>query len=226
MIYGILDGDLITKPYTMEPRMVFVMTKLGKVVPPKITQMRAILAQSIKPYEYGLIDAGSKTTGGDFLAKIWGIIISLPCGVALISEELRTNTKLNIFYEIGLMQAIGKETLIIKTTKSKVPSDFVRTEYIDFDGDEADLEKRIQSYMTHLTEKVDYYTQIADNLGNNPFGRIDYLRRAYLLSGNKKLLLSAEETAHTVYTTLVESKIVSARSREGTWAALGISPVE
>ncbi|KHE92080.1 MAG: hypothetical protein SCABRO_02131 [Candidatus Scalindua brodae] len=53
--------------------------------------------------------------------------------ISVIDETMSSDTLCNIFYEVGLMHALGKEAIVIKTKDAKVPSDFVRTEYVRFD---------------------------------------------------------------------------------------------
>jgi len=105
------------------------MTKIGKPIPNEVKNIRTTLSKYLKKETINEIDADSYITGKDFLIKIWDNIISVPLGIAVITEELSQRTLENIFYEIGLFQALGKETLIIKTKETSVPSDFVRTEY-------------------------------------------------------------------------------------------------
>ena len=87
------------------------------------------------------------------------------------------------------MHALGKETIVIKTEKAKVPSDFVRTEYIKFDDK---FEENLKKYFTTYFDLADYYETLANQLERNPLLAIDYLRRAYLISGNKKLQVKAK----------------------------------
>lgn len=47
--------------------------------------------------------------------------------------------------------------------------------------------------MTHFFSQADYYASIADQLENNPLLAIDYLRRAYLISGEEGLRVKARE---------------------------------
>ena len=67
-------------------------------------------------------------TGWDFLIKIWKLIASSPLAVGIVHEDTASSTQANIYYELGIAQALGKETVIVKSPGAKVPSDFVRTE--------------------------------------------------------------------------------------------------
>jgi hypothetical protein len=90
------------------------------------------------------------------------------------------------------MHALGKETLVVKTPISKEPSDFVRTEYIQYDDD---FSNNIKNYMDNLLDVADHYSTMADQLKQNPLLSIDYFKRAYLITGNEKY----KNMARTIY---------------------------
>ena len=79
------------------------------------------------------------------------------------------------------MQALGKETLIIKAKDVEVPSDFIRTEYVVYDEN---FEERMHKFITSLDETAEYFAEIAKQVENNPLLAIDYYRCAFLLTGN------------------------------------------
>jgi hypothetical protein len=122
--------------------------------------------------------------------KIWELILSVPLGIAIISKDLSPYTLANIFYEIGLLQAYGRETLIIKTPDSYVPSDFVRTEYVEYNRS---FGKKISTFLHGLEEQAKYYATAGELLEENPLLSIDYLRRAYLITGDQKYKKAAQE---------------------------------
>lgn len=61
-----------------------------------------------------------------------------------------------------------------------MPSDFVRTEYIEYDDDFKD---KVGTFMESITDRARYYEDVAELLLENPLLAIDYLRRAHLLNG-------------------------------------------
>jgi hypothetical protein len=161
------------------------MTQLGGPVPPILSEIRSALLVALNEHRYSLVDADSLVTGRDFLLKIWEMIVAVPLGIAIIHEEMRPGTLANVFYELGLMQAYGKETLVIKTEAATVPSDLVRTEYVQFG---ADFPQRIGRYLRSLeTHRADFFAAIARQVENTPLLALDYLLRAYLLSGEVAL---------------------------------------
>jgi hypothetical protein len=158
------------------------MTKLGPRVPDIVTVIRTALTELLAEHGIAMVDADAVVTGRDFLTKIWHMLLSVPLGIAVIYKGMPPGTLANIFYEIGLMQAYGKETLLIKTEGTKVPSDFVRTEWIKFD---ADFTTQMEKYLNTFFEQADHYETVADQLERNPLLSIDYLRRAYLISADE-----------------------------------------
>ncbi len=183
ILYDPIQGDVLTRHIKFRPQTCFIMTQLGTPIPNEIKNIRRTLEKYLKQKKLKTIDASSDIKGKDFLLKIWEMILSVPVGIAIISKELTPYTLANIFYEIGLLQAYGKETLIIKTKDSYVPSDFVRTEYIEYDRN---FKKKINKFLDWLNEQSEYYANASVLLEGNPLLSIDYLRRAFLISGNEK----------------------------------------
>jgi len=196
ILYRPTDGDVLSTELKLRPRTCFLMTQLGKPVPPELKRMRARVTAQLRKKNVKVIDADSIITGKDFLDKIWRIIISVPAGVAIIHEDMPPKTIANVFYELGMMDALGKRTVVVKSPGAAIPSDFVRTEYIDDDGS---FGRRFRSFLDSSLEMESYFETMAEDLENNPLLSIDYLRRAYLISGDvrhrsrAKVLLNAAE---------------------------------
>lgn len=189
IFYDPVQGDVLTRQIVYRPQTCFVMTKLGTPVPKEIQNIRRTLEKYLKQAGYTAIDANIAIRGKDFLMKIWELILSVPLGIAIISKDLSPYTLANIFYEIGLLQAYGRETLIIKTPDSFVPSDFVRTEYVEYNRS---FGKKISSFLRGLKEQAEYYATAGELLEENPLLSIDYLRRAYLITGDQKYKKEAQ----------------------------------
>ncbi|MCE7934385.1 MAG: hypothetical protein DYG96_07305 [Chlorobi bacterium CHB2] len=166
------------------------MTRLGKPRPAVVEEIQAQIEQCCADHRYKVIDANSRITGRDFLLKIWNLIASVPLAIAIIHEDLPHTTQGNIYYELGVAQGLGKETLIVKSTKSVVPSDFIRTEYIEFD---LHFIQNFNSYLKSLFDQARHYETVADQLERNPILAIDYLRRAFLITGDSQLRNKVEK---------------------------------
>lgn len=180
--YNPVDGDITQRSIKYRPRTCFLMTKLGEPQPKSVKKIRDALEVLLVDNGIDLIDANSELTGKDFMVKIWEMIVSVPLGIAIISDELSVATLENIFYELGMFQLLGKETLVIKTDNSTVPSDFVRTEYLEYGST---FKARINSYVSCFFEQAEHYLIMADQLLKEPLLELDYLKRSYLISGDK-----------------------------------------
>jgi len=188
--YRPTEGDAFTTKIDYKPRTCFLMTQLGKPTPPVIQEIRDAIADIFSNHRIDIIDANSVVSGKDFLIKIWRMLLGVPLGIGIIHKEMSQQTFANIFYEIGMLQAYGKENLVIKTVGTPVPSDFVRTEYIEFkSGFKDQMEKFVESFF----KQAEYYSSMADQLENNPLLSIDYLKRAYLISGESVLKDNAKQ---------------------------------
>jgi len=130
ILYRPTGGDVHSTTIAYHPRTCFLMTQLGEPVSNIVNQIREDLVNRLTRRRIKVIDAESEVSGRDFLLKIWKLLIGVPLGIAIIHQDMSRETFANIFYEVGLMHACGKEVLIIKTKETKVPSDFVRTEYL------------------------------------------------------------------------------------------------
>jgi hypothetical protein len=182
--YRPTDGDVLGAPVRSRPRTCFLMTQLGGEIPTIVIEVRQRIEDILNPRGFALIDATSEVTGRDFLLKIWEIIIGVPFGIAIIHRDLPPPTLANIYYELGLMQAYGKETLVIRVNDVQIPSDFVRTEYLPYDHK---FLKGFTTFLDSLDQRTEYYLLMAQQLERNPLLAIDYLRRAYLLTADPSL---------------------------------------
>ena len=171
------------------------MTQLGEPVPEEALEMRSKLRRILREHDIELIDADSEVTGGDFLFKIWLMIAAVPLAIAVVHEDIKRSTQCNIFYEIGLAQAMGKESIVLKTEKAEIPSDFIRTEYIKHDGN---FERRVNQYIKKFFKQGEWYEQIAHELENNPLLSLDYLRRAFLISKKEAIRESVAKIGATL----------------------------
>ena len=184
IFYNPADGDALTTSIPAAPRHCFLMTRLGTQIPPLVDEIRTDICSCCENIEYEVIDAASRVTGRDFLVKIWKLIASSPLSVGVVHEDIPQKSQANIYYELGVAQAMGKETVIVKSPRSAVPSDFVRSEYIVFDDQ---FRSNFSQYLDGLPAQADHYELIADQLDRNPILALDYLKRAYLITGDQQL---------------------------------------
>jgi len=183
ILYNPTDGDAFVTSIRSAPKRCFLMTRLGRPVPEMVKAIRGDVIACCKKIGYKVIDAAARITGRDFLIKIWKQIASSPLAVGVVHEDIPPTTQANIYYELGIAQALGKETVIVKSPGAKVPSDFVRTEYIEFDRR---FKTNLTRYLKGLALQAKHYERVADQLDRDSILAVDYLKRAYLITGNKK----------------------------------------
>lgn len=184
IIYSPLDGEAITSSIPIVPKRCFLMTRLGEPIPKQVACIRQVVTYLCKKKGLEVIDANSQVTGRDFLLKIWKLIASSPLSIGICHEETPISTQLNIYYELGVAQALGNETLVIRSPKAEMPSNFVRTEYIEFDRH---FEASFTKFLISLHTQAEHYERLADQLERSPILAIDYLKRAFLISGDDRL---------------------------------------
>jgi len=189
ILYDPIHNDVKTTPIKWRVKSCFLMRQLKEESSSDLKLAIQKIRELCLDEGFTVIDAEDLTTGRDFLLKIWEIIISVPVGIAVVHKEISPQTMANIFYELGLMQALGKEILIIEIGSVSLPSDFTRTEYVAYNNK---FEERIKKFFTNIQERANYYELLAGQVENNPLLAIDYLRRAYLLSGNGELKQKAK----------------------------------
>lgn len=194
ILYRPTDGDIYATPIRWQPKTAFLMAQLGGSIPKVVGEVRRSVESILSESSYQLVDADSVTTGKDFLLKIWQLVLAVPVGIAIVHEGISSSTMSNIFYELGWMQAYGKETIVVRAGNVAIPSDFVRTEYVPFDRN---FKRRLRSFMKELAERAKYYAVVGEQVERNPLLAIDYLRRAFLLTDDESLRQRAREIYST-----------------------------
>ena len=162
----------------------FLMTRLGRPIPKEITDIGNAITRICESNGFTVVDASTQITGRDFLLKIWKQIAATPLAVGICHEKIPQKTQSNIYYELGIAQALGKETILVKSPEAEIPSDFVRTEYVEFNSD---FGNNFSTYFNELGEQAEHYELMADQLESNPVLSIDYLKRAFLITGDSRL---------------------------------------
>ena len=110
---------------------------------------------------FNLKDAMNIRGTGNLYCKICKRILSSAFGVALITKDTPKNALPNIFLEIGLMTAFGKEVIILTDNRENIPSDLQGKEVFIF-TDNNDLSESINKWSTEiLEERITYWRTLA-----------------------------------------------------------------
>lgn len=195
--YDPITGDVWSNAISNKPRTCFIMTQLGQNISAAVQEARNVVEQCLASQHFNIIDASSVTTGRDFLIKIWSIILSVPLGIAIICEDMGASTLENIYFELGVMQALGKETVLVKIGNIECATDLIRTEYIEVPH----LSTKIERFLTTCIEQAEHYEILATELkGRNPLLALDYMKRAFMITGDprckKELLQIVLDSSH------------------------------
>jgi hypothetical protein len=182
--YSPVSGDPRADAIHWRRKTVFVMQQLGSPVPPAVKRVRKQIESVLSRAGYTAVDATSTTTGRDYLLNIWDLLLGCPVGVAIVQEGIASATMANIYYELGMLQAYGRETVVVKIGAPLLPSDFARTQYIEAGRG---FDTRFKSFVDSLDERKEYYLKVGAGVEHDPLLAIDYLRRASLLGGNSDL---------------------------------------
>jgi hypothetical protein len=134
--YNPNSGEVDTGPVAYRENTCFLLTQIGGAPTNEVEQIQQAILSVLKSRNIKLTDATSEVTGKDFLLKIWKMIYSVPLVVAVVQRDMPALTRLNIFYELGVAQAMGKETVVVVGKDTEVPSDLVRTEYTNLPEDQ------------------------------------------------------------------------------------------
>jgi hypothetical protein len=174
------DGYPHVAPVRLRPRSCFLMTApLDGSIPPVLPEIRVALRAVLRECGYRLLDADSVATEPDVMLGAWEAILGVPLGIVILHEEMQPGAVAGVFYALGLMQAHGMETLVIRTPAALMPSDFVRAEYVMYG---ADFKPRMRRFLSVLDDRAAFYATVAEQLHRDPLLAVDFLRRAYLIT--------------------------------------------
>ncbi len=181
--YDPITGDVWSNAVSNKPRTCFLMTELGQNVSSGAQEVRNVVEQCLASQHFSVTDASKVTTGRDFLIKIWSIILSVPLGIAIVCEDMRASTLENIYFELGVMQALGKETVMVKVGNIECATDLIRTEYIEA----PDLSIKIERFLTTCIEQAEHYEILGKELkARNPLLALDYMKRAFMITDDSR----------------------------------------
>jgi hypothetical protein len=122
--------------------------------PPAVDErMAEIVLDEFKVRGIPTKDADASTGGKDFLERILGLIRGTGFTVAIFSHDTRATAIANITLELGFAAMCGKPLIIVKSTEAPAPSDFNRTDWLDYDAkDEGRFRLKIRQALDTIAE--------------------------------------------------------------------------
>jgi hypothetical protein len=126
-------------------------------------RMDRVVSESLESLGHPVTKATSLRGTKDYLEKIIQMIRGCGLGIAIFSEFTPAPTLANIFFEVGLCSVLGKPVIIVKSDESKAPSDFVRTEWVTYQGGNTrKLKKDLRSAIESVVKLAQYYEDLGD----------------------------------------------------------------
>jgi hypothetical protein len=114
-------------------------------------------------FQPGIVDANFNDSRGDSIVRLGGLSTnvwqSITRAGVIVADVSVPNP--NVYYEIGLADALGKPVLLFKQEKTTLPADFSGVHYYDYDLN--DLAAGRQKLAAELKKW-------ADHRDNQPFG--------------------------------------------------------
>ncbi|WP_417463943.1 hypothetical protein [Kordiimonas sp.] len=178
------------------PRSAFLICQQSDV-PIADVSMIEIAQRSLTQLEIDSVDAANFRRTGDYLTKILEQIRGAGFCIAIFSEGTRTKTLANIFLEVGMAYLLGKPVVILKTAQASVPSDLVRSEYIEYNGDaDQTLDSLKNTIRNSVLSAADYMMLLAELAedAEDPDYELAFHRylQAILFTGDRNILTSLE----------------------------------
>jgi len=163
VVFSPIDDSELSGPFRPFPGCAFLMIHSSKDVAPVEKKIEAAINKTLKAEGFTTKKAALEYTSKDYLKKIIQMIRGCGFAVAIFSKFTPATTLANIFFEIGICYILGKEVVLVKTKDAPPPSDFVRTEWIEFDSDKPKkFESDISKVCKTMKEAADYNYDLGD----------------------------------------------------------------
>jgi hypothetical protein len=142
-------------------------------------------------------DSDASTGGKDFLERILGLIRGTGFTVAIFSHDTRATAMANIMLELGFAAMCGKPFVIIKSKEAAAPSDFTRTDWIDYDPkDEPRFRHKLTQALDTLRELAAYEETLLEVALNAKLMdcavAFERANKAFLLTGEARFIDAAQ----------------------------------
>lgn len=184
MIFCSLHQEECSISIKPNPKTYFLMIESHKGREEKTIEIEKNIKTCCSAKGYEIIKATDIKRSKDFLCKICELIQSVAFAIAVYTDNMPQATLGNISYEIGCMHSLGKEVYIIKSSKAKIPSDFIRTEYIEERNLIKDLTKRLEG----LRKQADYMASLGELFfeAGDLEKAAEYFKKVYLIIKDPK----------------------------------------
>ncbi len=198
LVFSPLSEDVLASPpRRLHPGHAFVMRQIGN--PPAVDEcMVEIVLEVLALKRIPTKDADASTGGKDFLERILGLIRGTGFTIAIFSHDTRATAMANITLELSFAAMCGKPLIIVKSKEAAAPSDFTRTDWIDYDlKDEARFRKKLGQALDTISDLAVFEDMLLDvALGARSIDcaiAFERANKAFLLTREDRFLDKAEE---------------------------------
>ena len=166
--------------------------------PPALDEtMMSLVKEVFEARGIGMKDADASTGAKDFLERILGLIRGTGFTVAIFSEDTRGTALANIALELGFASMCGKPLVIVKSKAAPTPSDFTRTDWIEYEAtDELRFRRKLNQAVDELDSLAAFTEVLLDVAMDAPAMdcavAFERASKAFLLTNEPRFLDSAE----------------------------------
>lgn len=131
---------------------------------------------------------------GNLYCKICEKIIASAFGVALITSNTPKDALPNIYLEMGLMTAFGKEVVILTDDRNNIGGDLQGKEVFPFRSD-IELRDLIENWIKEIPDRITLWRSLVDIwIEGKDYEKVyAYLRKAIMYGDFEESLLELEE---------------------------------
>jgi hypothetical protein len=153
-----IDQSELANPYTPRPRGAFLMLRLGKGASQAEMEMAAAAREVLSSMCFQPVTAADIRGTGDYLGKIVDLIRGCGFGIAIYCDQTPARTMGNIFFEVGVCGVLGKPVQLVLSGQQATPSDFVRTEWLEYKaGQKLKLRRALRESFDRIEQLADFY---------------------------------------------------------------------
>lgn len=161
LLFSPIDQNELINAYTPRPRGAFLMLRLGEGASSAEIEMTEAVREVLKNLNFLPVTASDVRGTADYLTKIVDLIRGCGFGIAIYDNHTPARTMGNIFFEVGVCGVLGKPVQLLLSGDRVTPSDFVRTEWIEYRaGREADLRRDLHASLSRIDELGAYYNKL------------------------------------------------------------------
>lgn len=219
VIFSPITEDVLKGPFKPLPRGVFFLTQSNSLISDIDEATSSKVEEYLLKNRFEVCRANRTRRTKDYLEKIISLIRGCGFCLSIVSRDTPSETLANIFFEIGIANLLGKPTILIKRGKMNLPSDFVRTEWVQYkEGEDAQFKKDFQDALDGVMEMSDYYHKLGELAFEASEPNLDLaferFRQSALITGHEDSLNKIRDVLSTLDAIRTDNVYLTAPYRE------------